>query len=218
MCCICVFNISTNYISSSCPRRVTWHMKTTCGWQEKSSVSWELLPSCSWRWIYEPCFIYTSHTHFTYILYAVSQCIAYTHPAVSYSNRSLTYWEWEQGVTLARQHWEAPSMSSCEYKHFWAVELKHTCCEIPSNLSAVCVVFDQHQLRLPGGAAVRVQSLWGAGRSRGNGSVFSSGLVQRHVLRPGVWNARPLCHHDTEGRRQLSLDADAAIHAIGSHE
>ena len=62
--------------------------------------------------------------------------------------------------------------------------------------------FNQYQLRVPGGAAVCVQSLRGAGRGCGDVGVFGPRLEQRHVLRPRFWNARPLCHHDTEGRAQ----------------
>lgn len=87
---------------------------------------------------------------------------------------------------------------------FLSSKIKHT---FLKYLLTFVVFFDQHQLRLLGGAAVCVQSLWGAGRGCGDGPVFSSGLEQRHVLRSRFWNARPLCHHDTEGRNQLSLDS-----------
>lgn len=57
----------------------------------------------------------------------------------------------------------------------------------------------QDQLRLSGGAALCVPGLRGAGRGGGDGRVSGAGLVQRHVLRTRLRDARPLCHHDTEG-------------------
>lgn len=91
---------------------------------------------------------------------------------------------------------------------FLSSKIKHT---VLKYLLTFLVFFDQYQLRLLGGAAVCVQSLWGAGRGRGDGTVFSPGLEQRHVLRSRLSNARPLCHHDTEGRTQLSLDSDTVL-------
>lgn len=72
---------------------------------------------------------------FIYIVYTYKSCCILT------SNRSQIYWELEQNATLARQLWEAPSTSSCEYKHMWAVKYKAYCCEIPSNVPPVCVVW-----------------------------------------------------------------------------
>ena len=93
-----------------------WHMKTTCGWQEKSSVSWELLPSCCWRWIYKTYFIF---------MHIVSFSVLHTSYCVP-PNRSLISWEWEQSATLAKRHSEAPSTSSCTFRPDMNSTIKHT--------------------------------------------------------------------------------------------
>lgn len=65
--------------------------------------------------------------------------------------------------------------------------------------------WEQDQLRLPGGAAVCVPGLRGAGRGGGDGRVSGAGLVQRHVLRTRLRDAGSICHHDTEGLYQPSI-------------
>lgn len=83
-----------------------------------------------------------------------------------------------------------------------------------SGIDLIVFLVRQYQLRQPGGAAVRVQGLRGAGRGRRDGALLGPGLEQRHVLRSRFRNARPLRHHDPEGMGLGSAWAGGVCHTF----
>lgn len=187
------------HVLCPCLRRVMWHMRTTCGWRARSSASWEPLSSYCWRWISETCFIFLHAVHSAFHCHILLCPLVQQIPDILRVGAKRYFGQTALGGPFHVILWVETFLSS---------KIKHT---VLKYLLTFLVFFDQYQLRLLGGAAVCVQSLWGAGRGRGDGTVFSSGLEQRHVLRSRLSNARPLCHHDTEGRTQLSLDSDTVL-------
>lgn len=193
-----------NRISSLCFRRATLHMGTDCDWQGNSSASWVLLLSYCWRWFNETGFISLHCAHAARHCF-ILLCLR-TDSWYHKSRGKALFWPDCPGRPLS-----CYPVSRNNYKG-WNIPVRSE----TSGLNLfVFLLSSQYQLCLLGGAAVCVQGLRGARRDRCDGALLGLGLVQRHVLCPGVRNARPLRHHDPEGaglRTQLSLRWCCRLH------